>query len=1000
MDSADGDNKAGSSAALVSILLENLQSAVLVEDEARRVAIANPRFCSTFAIDASPLELVGMDCREMAQAAQFSFADPQRFLSRIDEILAAGDQVEGEELRMADGRLLVRDFVPIVINGSLRGQLWQYRDISDLRAKEALNRSVIDTALDAIITIDHHGRIMEFNPAAENIFGHSRASVVGEIMGDIIVPEHLREAHRSGMARYMASRSPHILGQRLELSAVRADGTEFPVELTVTRIPDSEPPLFTGFVRDITAERTRQEQLKVARDTAEEASRAKTDFLATMSHEIRTPMNAILGMTELALDLADKTDQRDMLQSVQSNADSLLNVINDVLDLSKIESGNFALIDEVFSVGDVTESVVEALAPRAAEKGVELTCLISPSLYRGCHGDPHRLRQVLVNLIGNAVKFTDEGHVAVEVVKDDHGEADRVCFSVTDTGIGISADLLGRIFEAFFQARPSDAHRRGGTGLGLGICRSLVGLMGGRLSATSEPGSGSEFRFSIPLPGAEEPQPTRRRGDATQAGWTGLVLSPLDHVVASACTTLEGLGVHAEGCVVAGLAAALSASPRCLVLVDQRLGLRQLETVASLARGAEHEVRLAVLVPPGPQRPWRVHGPSFTRYVVKPATRRKMSDLLDPTPSLDPSRAEGRDPSPRQVGGGYRILVVEDNPENQAYVMRVLEGAGFHVDVAQDGLEGVRQASHNSYDLILADLDMPRMDGFEMAETLIQAKGEECPPIVAFTAHVVEGYKGRCFEAGMVGFLPKPARPDEILDEVRKGVGSPLILVVDDSEDSRLLLTRFLEAEGLRVEAVQGGSEALERVRMGGIDLVVLDMNMPGVDGYETARHIRALPIHADVPILASTSWVGPEEESRCLAAGCSDYLPKPVRREALVSAVLRHVRRVGGTDNTSTDRSAYILVDPTIADLVPGYLETCHGYAVQLREHLRRGELEPIRAIGHRLAGSGAPYGFPRLTELGRSLEHHAESGGTESVRSWVEELEAYLGAVRWDSE
>ncbi|MEM7414078.1 MAG: response regulator [Gemmatimonadota bacterium] len=976
-----------SNAGLVGALLESLQSAVLVEDEARRVALANPRFCRMFGLPLTPAELVGADCTEMARAAAPAFVSPEAFLARLDEILAAGVAVEGEEIRMTDGRILVRDFVPIRVGGRPTGRLWQYRDISDIRAGEALSRAIIDTALDAIITIDHRGRIVEFNAAAEQIFGHQRQDVLGKTMGDVIVPPHLREAHAAGMKRYLGSRDSRILGQRLELTAVRADGTEFPVELTVNRIPDSEPPVFTGFIRDITAAKSHEAELEAAKNTAEEASRAKSDFLATMSHEIRTPMNAILGMTELALDLAEVDDQRTLLGSVQSNADSLLNVINDVLDLSKIESGTLDISREAFSVAEVTESVVEALAVRAFEKGVEVTCAVQPELQRQVEGDPHRLRQVLVNLVGNAVKFTDAGEVEVlaQVVA-----SDRVRFTVRDTGIGISEEHLPRVFEPFVQSRSADSRRRGGTGLGLGICRSLADLMNGTLSATSVLGLGSEFRFEVPLEWAASDgvEPPDLGGEQEI-----LVVTP-NPTLARAVMVSLGEGSSVRRTAVEELPEALQGARRDpVVLADHRLGLTALSEVARAASAHSDRSELTVLVPPGPVRPWQVDGPPTTRYVSKPLTLAKLVDTLTPW-SADDEDQPSFPPVAGQVGVGVRLLMVEDNPENQAYARRVLESSGYAVDIADDGVEGARMAQDSAYDLIIADLDMPRMDGFEMTETIHGLLGDAAPPIIAFSAHVVEGYRERCMEAGMTDFLAKPARPGEILATVARALRPSRVLVADDSPEARQLAVRFLEAEGIQVIEAGNGAEAIDLVRAGGVGLIVLDMNMPELDGYDVARHIRALAGYSSLPILATTSWVGPEEERRCLDAGCSHYVPKPLRRDDFVGTVLDLLSHRPAVPR----ESAVLQIDPTIADLIPGYMDACRRHVATMSEHLRRRQLEPIRVIGHQLAGSGAPYGFARITEIGRSIERDAEAGGPDAVRRWIQELETYLAEVEWE--
>jgi CheY-like chemotaxis protein/HPt (histidine-containing phosphotransfer) domain-containing protein len=436
-----------------------------------------------------------------------------------------------------------------------------------------------------------------------------------------------------------------------------------------------------------------------------------------------------------------------------------------------------------------------------------------------------------------------------------------------------------------------------------------------------------------------------------------------------------------------------------LVIVDQQHGFGVLEEVAAVSRRASggRDIRLCVLVPPGPIDAWHIDGPANTSYVSKPASRRKLCAVIAGT---EESRGEGvvgvRPGAPR--GLGHRILLVEDNEANRDYARRVLENAGHTLEIAEDGLEGLRMATERSYDLILTDLEMPRMDGFEMTREILERRGSDTPPILAFTAHVVQGFKERCLQAGMAGYVAKPVRPEDLLTAVADAMPSgPLVLLVDDSSDNLELARRFLEDQPLTIETADNGRAAIDRVREGGISCVVLDMNMPGLDGYETARRMRALYEASDLPILAMTSWTGAEEERRCLEAGCDAYLEKPLRRgklvEALGSLLDREAAPQAPTPNTEAELTA---VDPSIADLIPEYLDGCRETVAALRDHLRRSDLEAIRIQAHNLAGSGAPYGFPRISELGRTLEAVAAEGGREEVTAWLNELETYIATLR----
>jgi len=332
----------------------------------------------------------------------------------------------------------------------------------------------------------------------------------------------------------------------------------------------------------------------------------------------------------------------------------------------------------------------------------------------------------------------------------------------------------------------------------------------------------------------------------------------------------------------------------------------------------------------------------------------------------------------------------------------VLESAGYQVTVASDGVRGLEAALSGEYDLILTDLDMPNKDGIEMTREIIAELGERSPPILAFTAHVVSGFRERCEEVGMVGFVSKPARPDELLRRVREhATRNPKLLVVDDSSDNRELVARFLSGDRVALELLANGRAAIDRVRKGGVAGLLLDMSMPGLDGYDTARRIRALPEGRHLPILAMTSWVGPEEEARCLEAGCTAYLEKPLRRDALAKAVKRLLDPdFEGRDDDSVTPAAKVMVDPLLADLVPEYLESRIHDVSTLRLSLDQGDLESIRVLAHNLAGSGEAYGFSALTELGRALENVVASGDREEASVWIGEIERYLTTVEWEAE
>ncbi len=400
--------------------------------------------------------------------------------------------------------------------GSLGSQLGEFMERVEatmaLRASERQMRDIIDTALDAVIAIDDHGVILDWNPQAERIFGWTIEEAAGRQLDALIIPEQYRDAHRRGMQRYLAEGTGRVLNQRLELEALRRDGSQFPVEISIAVLhPWRQPrhhgagalsarPTFSAFVRDISDRRRAEQALREAKEQAEATAHARSEFLAVMSHEIRTPLNGVIGMLNLLLKTDVTSAQRDQLQTALRSADILLSVTNDAFDFSKIEAGRLVIEQTPFDLDQLLDDVVVSVRSQAAS-GVELRVISDGHRPGAVIGDPTRLRQILVNLVGNAVKFTPAGHVHLRVASDPP-RADGTIpyrFRVEDTGIGIAADKHAVIFEAFAQAEQSTTRRFGGTGLGLPIARHLAQLMDGSLRLVVSSPAGSVFELALAL---------------------------------------------------------------------------------------------------------------------------------------------------------------------------------------------------------------------------------------------------------------------------------------------------------------------------------------------------------------------------------------------------------------------------------------------------------------------------------------------------------------------
>ncbi len=496
-------------------ILASMRSGVLVVTADDRVEFVNTEFCVLFGLNQAPEDLRGTNSVEIMSHILAAHADPETTMARIRQIIAAEQPVLREQVILRDGHIILRDFIPIMVEGRKFGRLWQLIDVTaeketevQLRESESLKSAILQSSLDAVITIDADSVILEFNRAAEQIFGHAVADVIGRKIQDVLIPYDLRDAHIEGMRTYLRTGHGPVLNNRIELRALRADGTEFPAEVAITATQLEHRAVFTAYLRDISARKRDEQEISAARDAAEAASRAKTEFLSTMSHEIRTPMNGILGMAGLMLDGELPAVQRRFAETLRDAALDLLRIINDILDFSKLEAGHLEFETISFDVVQVVDSVVELMRVKSAEKGLELRGIIAPDVPQRLLGDPGRLRQVLINLVGNGLKFTDIGSVTIEVtVLGIDDRQTRLGFVVRDTGIGIPPELQDTLFRQFSQADSSISRRFGGTGLGLAISARLIALMGGTIRVESREGQGSAFHFDVLLETDRRRQP-------------------------------------------------------------------------------------------------------------------------------------------------------------------------------------------------------------------------------------------------------------------------------------------------------------------------------------------------------------------------------------------------------------------------------------------------------------------------------------------------------------
>jgi two-component system sensor histidine kinase/response regulator len=664
------------------------------------------------------------------------------------------------------------------------------RERSDVdRASEQQNRlaAIVERAGSAVIISDPKGRIEWVNQGFVRLTGYPIAAVAGRQQDEVLCGDKTDPAAHAILRAAIKAES----GCQVELLNDTREGNAYwaHVDLQPIRSTSGALTSFMAICTDVTERRQARESLQAAKEAAERANRAKSEFLATMSHEIRTPMNGVLGFANLLRDTPLNDEQRDFVRTIERSGQNLLAILNDILDFSKIEAGAMTLENIPFDLSDAIEEVVALMAGKAEEKHLELGLSIAPAVPERIVADPGRLKQVLVNLIGNAIKFTSLGwvHVSVTAIHQDGNYSLQI--RVRDTGIGIPQAAQAALFQKFTQADASTTRRYGGTGLGLAICRQLIDLMGGKIGIDSTPGAGSTFWFTMPLKVTEVMHSSAAPTEI--AGRRVLIVDDLElnrRVLESQltgwgaeCTSVEG-GRQAlailEQAFVAG-------RPFDVALVDHLMpdvdGAELGQMLHADPRFAE--LRLILLTSGeqlGSARELLERG--FSAYLTKPLVRSRLlrdtmcRALLPPTlqpPKIDsvsPSRAEVAAPTALNL---IRVLVAEDNSVNQLVAVRLLERLGCRVDVAANGAEAVQMATRLPYSLIFMDCHMPEMDGFEATVEIRRREnelGRTAMPIVALTASVLQEDRDRCVSSGMDDIIGKPIQPAELARVLRRFV--------------------------------------------------------------------------------------------------------------------------------------------------------------------------------------------------------------------------------------
>ncbi len=773
-------------------ILDSAAEGIFGVDTEGTITFVNPSACRSLGFSAE--EMIGQPSHQLIH---HHHKDGSEYLKETCPMYAAytrgeASRIDNELLWRKDGSGMPVEYgaTPIRKDGRIVGAVISFFNITlrkkaeeALAASERKTRRILETSVEGFWLIDNATATLDVNPAMCAILGRQREEVLGSGIFDFTDEENTR-IFKENIAKRARGESGSY-----EVSLTRPDGNLVPCQVNATPLLDDRGVKIGSFAMftDITERKRLEAELLRAKETAEAATRAKSDFLANMSHEIRTPMNAILGMTHLALKTELSPKQKDYLSKVQISAQSLLGIINDILDFSKIEAGKLDMESIAFNLDEVMDNLATLVTVKAQEKeGLEVLFSTSPDVPRALFGDPLRLGQVLVNLANNAVKFTQRGEIVVSTeLVSRGGKTVEIRFSVRDTGIGMTPEQKSRLFTSFSQADASTTRKYGGTGLGLAISKRLVEMMHGTIGVESAPGAGSTFFFTAVFGVGREEAAFLHEPPEDLRGLRVLVVDDnpssreiLEEMLESFSFEVTLASSGEEG--LDEIARSIGGKPYGLVVMDWKMpGMDGIETARRIKKDTRLAPQPAIILVTAYGREeimMKAEAAGLNGFLVKPVSPSVMFDAIMQALAKDVPRTSrssdkrGKEQKQPTDLAGARVLLVEDNEINQQVAMEILSGAGIVVTVANNGREAVDGVMKDHFDAVLMDVQMPVMDGYTATGIIRRDERFKYLPILAMTAHAMAGDQEKSAAAGMNDHVTKPIDPDKLFATLAKWI--------------------------------------------------------------------------------------------------------------------------------------------------------------------------------------------------------------------------------------